>query len=683
MPIRPSFALLLLLSTASAQAQAPDTTTTRLPDVQVEAARGAASVSTAPFSVAVLERDEPERLAEPGFSLAPALRRVPGVFVADRENASLGERLSVRGLGYRAPFGVRGVQVVLDGIPLTLADGQAVLGIADPALVRRAEVVRGPAAALWGNGSGGVLFLSTIPDGREASARARFVGGGYGGGRLEAETLAPLGRQGRHRIGAAVSHAQQDGYRSYSDVEVTRARVFTDLTVRAPGAQRPATTLRLVGAVEAMPFAENPSALTAEQVDQNPRQARPGSADRGAGKESTQGQLAATLSAPTALGDLTATAYGLARRLDNPLPIDVYIDVRRLAGGTRLALARQTGPVTFTLGADAAVQRDDRQNHPNDAGQRGPVRTLDQVETVTQGALFARARLDLTSFGFAGLAVEGAVRGDQIRFSADDQLLADGDDTGSRTLGAWSPQLGASYRFGPALFYASYATAFETPTTTELVNRPGGGGGFNPSLQPQRTRGVEAGLRGVAGAVLYDVAAYALQVEDALASEEGADGRDYFLNRGSAAHRGVEAFAEWQPVPALRLSGSYAWTHLRFGSGGEVEGNALPGVPEHRFAGRARVERWGGFAALEVAAASGVYTDDANTVQTDAYATLDVSVGALGIRSGRATVRPFVHLRNALDRGYIGSVAINAFGGRYFEPAARRTLWAGVEVALR
>src|SRR5690606_2146217 len=109
-----------------------------------------------------------------------ALRRLPGVFVANRENPALGERLVVRGLGYRAGFGVRGVQVVLDGVPLTLADGQAVLGVVDPPFVRRAEVVRGPASALWGNGSGGVLFLSTTPEGPAPIASARVVGGGNG-----------------------------------------------------------------------------------------------------------------------------------------------------------------------------------------------------------------------------------------------------------------------------------------------------------------------------------------------------------------------------------------------------------------------------------------------------------------------------------------------------------------------
>src|SRR5690606_21579144 len=71
------------------------------------------------------------------------------------------ERLSIRGFGARAQFGIRGVKVVVDGIPATLPDGQTTLNHLDLASLGRVEVIRGPASALWGNGAGGVLQLET------------------------------------------------------------------------------------------------------------------------------------------------------------------------------------------------------------------------------------------------------------------------------------------------------------------------------------------------------------------------------------------------------------------------------------------------------------------------------------------------------------------------------------------
>lgn len=666
-------AVFVALSASGALAQEGDTLVVDLPDVRVEAARGAGGVATAAFGVAVEERGAMARTTEAGAGIDVALRTLPGVFVANRENPALGERAVVRGLGYRSGFGVRGVQVVLDGIPLTLADGQAVLGIVDPAFVRRAELVRGPASALWGNGSGGVLFLQTIP--AEASvATVRGLGGSDGFARVDGEAASTLGP---HRAGLAVSHARGDGHRTYSGFEQTRARAFGDLHLG------PAASLRLVAALEAAPRLEHPGALTAEELAADRRQAETRYVDAAAGKSSTQGQLAATLQTEVRGGAFTATAYGVARGLENPLPFAV-ITVDRLAGGTRVAFEREAGPLRWALGADAAVQRDDRTNRPNVGGQPGEERTLDQLETVTQAAVFGRLRLDLGALGLGGAAVEGTLRGDRLRFDADDRLLADGDQSGARTLGAWSPQLGLTYRTGPALLFASFATAFETPTTTELVNRPEGGGGFNPDLDPQRTVGVEVGARGVAGRVRYDVAAYAMAVRDGLVPSEGEDGRTYYANRARSAHRGVEALAEWRLSSGVMATAAYTWSRLRFGDGNEpdVEGNALPGVPEHRAAARLRLQHAGFLVGPEIVAMSGVFADDANTVRTDAALVVDLALGHVGITAGRAEVVPFVRISNVLDAEYVGSVILNAQGGRYLEPAAGRSVRAGVEVRL-
>ncbi len=668
--------LAALLAAASASAQDAPLDSLALPAVRVEATRSAGGVATAPFSVAVVERPPVDRLVDPGTSLARSLRLLPGVQLTDRQNPALGERVIVRGLGYRSAFGVRGVQVVQDGVPLTLADGQAVLTTVDPALVRRAEIVRGPASALWGNGSGGVLFLSTIPDASAPPARARFVGGGYGLARVEAEAAGPLGRG---RAGVALSHTDADGYRTYSALRTTRGRAFADLPLGD------AAALRLIAAGDASPLQEHPGALTAEQLAEDRRQPEARFVDTRSGKDSAQGQLAATLTAATGVGDLTATVYGIGRRLRNPLPF-AYIRVDRTAGGARLALDRDLGPLTATVGADAATQRDSRQNFENVEGEAVGAPTLDQFETVTQGALWARLRLDGASVGLAGAAVEGALRADGIRFEADDRRLDNGDASGSRTLSALSPQLGLTYRAGPALLFASVSTAFEAPTTTELVNRPDGDGGFNPDLEPQRVVGVEAGARGVAGPVLFDAAVYRLAVRDGLAPFEGDDGRTYFVNRARTDGHGAELLAEWAPTPSASLAASYTWSRLTFGddvlspAGEAVGGNRLPGVPEHRLALRLRAERAGFVLEPEVEAASGLWADDENTAQTDPFAVLDIALAYEW--GGAVALRPFVRVANVLGAEYVGSVAINARGDRFFEPAAGRAVWAGLGVSL-
>ena len=49
---------------------------------------------------------------------------------------------------------------------------------------------------------------------------------------------------------------------------------------------------------------------------------------------------------------------------------------------------------------------------------------------------------------------------------------------------------------------------------------------------------------------------------------------------------------------------------------------------------------------------------------------------------GPTTFQPFIRIGNLFDEQYSGSVIINAFGGRYYEPAPGRTLQIGLNLVL-
>ena len=69
--------------------------------------------------------------ARPGqrhLSLDETLLLIPGLTVSNRNNPSQDPRISIRGFGARSAFGVRGIRVLRDGIPLTLPDGQTPVG---------------------------------------------------------------------------------------------------------------------------------------------------------------------------------------------------------------------------------------------------------------------------------------------------------------------------------------------------------------------------------------------------------------------------------------------------------------------------------------------------------------------------------------------------------------------------
>ncbi len=648
-------------------AQAPDTLEAALPEIEIEAARASESEATAPFAVSILRRAPDAVALEPGLSLESVLRGLPGVWINDRGHDALGERLVIRGMGWRAAFGVRGVQALLDGIPMTLPDGQSVLDVADPAFIRQAEVVRGPASLFWGNGSGGVLFLSTAAA-DTAFARLRALGGSYGLRQVGAEAALPVGR---HRLYGFASDVRRDGYRAHSAGRFTRAGLHGGFDLGAR------TRVHLTAAF-ADQDAQNPGALTQAQVQADPRQADPRTVETRAGKLSRQAQAGLTLRHQTPFGLFSATVYGLVRDLDNPLTF-AYIRLDRLVGGARVQVQHRAGRFAWGLGADVGRQRDDRRNLDNDGGRPGDALSLHQREVVRNVAAFGY----LTHTLAAHVDVTAGGRFDAIHFSMQDYLQSDGDASGARTFSAFSPALGLSYRRGNVLFFANVSTAFETPTTTELVNRPDGAGGFNPDLEPQRTRGFEGGARGAwpAARLRFDATLFRLSIRDRLLPFQGDDGRTFFRNAGRNTHDGLELSARWQALAAVEAHVAYTGSRFVFDDQ-TLRDHRIPGVPAHHLSAGLRLARGGFRVHLVLEAATDAYADDANTAQNEGYVVLDLNVGHTGLRLGRALAQPLVRLSNVFDARYNGSVVVNAFGGRFFEPAAGRTVQAGVNVAF-
>lgn len=672
-----AFALACALA-APAAAQT-DTSAVGLDTVTVQVLGGTVPQLRAPFPVSVV-REAEIRQARPGLALNEALAAIPGVQVDNRFNYALGERISIRGFGARAQFGVRGIRVLVDGIPATLPDGQTTLNHVDPSQLGRAEVIRGPASALYGNASGGVIRLTSAPppDAPLATEHRLLAGGD---GLLRGETSAG-GRTGALGYRAWVSHLRYDGYREHSEARNTLAGGSLSLARGADQARLTFSAVRY--------DALNPGSLSDSLLRVDRRRAFARNVQQRTGEEGQQGQLGLWWRRAIGAGALEVAAYGLARSIDNPIPTSI-IDLDRRVHGGRAAWSGQAGWLGWTVGGELERQRDDRRNFANTAGERGTL-ALDQLERVTSSSAFAQA----TATPLARVDVLAALRYDRFRFRADDRLVtgANPDDSGARTMEQVSPAVGVSVALTPgATVYANVATAFETPTTTELANRPNGAGGFNPELDPQRTVSVEVGAKTRLGpGVWVEAAAYRARIEDALIPFEvpGAPGRTFFRNAGRANHRGFEAAAVLTPREGWTARASYTHTDARFGryvvNGADREGNRVPGISPHRWelsllASPAR----GPFAGIDaryVSSTPVADTDAEGEFASPAYALVDLRGGWEGLRVGGLTFSPFAGVTNLLDGTYNTSVVVNAFGRRYYEPGPGRSAYAGLRMRI-
>ena len=658
-------------SRAGAQATAKDT----LPAVRVTVLRTPFDATTAPLSVAAVgPRDV--AAAQPGFSIDEALGQVAGIQVDDRLNFAIGERLSVRGIGARSQFGTRGVRVIVDGIPATLADGQSELNNIDQGSLGMAEVIRGPASALYGNASGGVISFRTLsPPPVPFAPTARLMAGSDGLARVQ---LGMGGMKGRGSYVVNAGRLDYGGYRDYSQARNAHLNaVGTWDWDRA--------SVRLVA--NAVQYnARNPGSLSDSLIAVDRRQAYSNNVRQQTGETGRQNQLGLSSRAALGPGELRFSVYGLTRVIDNPIPPSI-IDIHRAASGVRLAYAMTTGTATRGLtaivGGESDLQRDDRRNWVNVNGEPGAT-ALDQRERVRSTSPF----LQLSAI--AGRATFlGGVRYDQFRFGVQDHLInaTNPDDSGVRWMSSTSPTMGVSYVVLPALsIYGNLSTGFQTPTTTELANRPSGAGGFNPLLQPEGTHSHEAGIRGRTQVLSYDLALYDMRIDGELIPFEvaSAPGRQYFRNAGSARHRGVDADGTVELASAVRLHASYSFTDARYVSYAVPAGagtisyatNRVPGIAPNMASLSLQLGSPSTrFLSLDERYRSNIPVNDANTAFAPASVVTDMR-GSLAL----GDVSLFAGIDNLLGAVYDTSVSVNAFGGRYFDPAAGRTIYAGVDL---
>jgi iron complex outermembrane recepter protein len=687
-----------LLSVSVAVAQQPSRADTvyrdslpvrELPEITVT--RAPEPLERVPYAVGVLDRTALQR-GQQTVGVDEALNNLPGVVVSNRYNFSLDQRISIRGFGSRSNFGVRGLKILLDGVPQTLPDGQSQLTNVDFADIDRAEVLRGASSSLYGNASGGVISFRT--EGAAPGPFAQRVRLQGGSGKRANDNFYKWqswtsGRSGSVSGTLSVSQFKADGFRQHSAAEFRQLSGGLDYAVTGSTL----ATLRLSLADD--PEAQNPGALTFAEYSTNPDSAAASNINRGADKDAQQHQLALGIRHFDAAGnEFEATVFGVLRDLANPiaappfsgapLTAGTYIAIDRVVGGARGSLNHRLGKgeraPRLIAGADLQRMRDDRENFVSDAGQRTATVLLDQREQVTELGPFAQVQWSPQE----QLLLSAGARYDWIRFTVDDRFTSDGDDSGARTMAAASGNVGLSWtpnqRFVP---YLNISTSFETPTTTELVNKPDGSGGLNPELGPQRAVNYEIGARGQPSPMVsYSVALFLGRIRDAIVQGPEVGGRAFFRNAGKTHNDGVEIGLSFTPIPELSLNGAYTYARYRFASGDSLDGNRLPGIPEHFWRLGLRSNLPGEFYVdADHTISTSIAANDANTpsLVVPAYSVTNARVGWDG-RLGSMAIGPFVGINNLLDRRYVGSVTLNGIGGRVYEPAPRRVVYVGAEL---
>ena len=644
-----------------------------LDEIEVTATRLDSTLLRSSRSVSVVGKDEIQNATQL-LAMDEVLAGVPGLYMQNRYNFSQDLRVSLRGFGARSAFGIRGIKVIVDGIPETLPDGQAGVDSIDLGSASRIEVIRGPSSSNFGNASGGVIAIETETGNDPGFVQTTIATGDLGYSKFQ---LKSGGKTENMNYLINFSKQELDGYREHSVSEgsLFNAKFGFNLSE--------IDRLKLSLNYTDQPKSQDPGGINLSQVNTDRKSARDRNLSYDAGESLNQKRIGLVYERDHSDGLLTVRNYYVTRDFSNKLPFknggSVNIDREFYGFGMQYQFGESL-PENFslTMGFDTDRQDDDRKRYNNDSGKLGSM-SFDQQEKVNSNGLFVQSRYDVGNW-----SISSGIRYDEVKFDITDRFLSNGDDSGEIEFDAVSPSFGLNYVMENGSIFTSISSSFETPTTTELAN-PNASGGFNALLKPQEAKNIEIGYKSVKNNIYHEIAVFNIDLNDELVPYELEEfpGRTFYSNVGKSSRKGVESLVSWSVKPNLTVDASYTYSDFSFDSfidknNKDFSGSKLPGLPESFAYFGIRFENENGLNMnFNLNYSGDLFANNANSVKVQAYTVSNFRL-SYNINKGDWKILPYMGINNIFDTEFNSNIRINAFGSRYYEPAPERNSYLGI-----
>lgn len=610
-----------------------------------------------------------------------AFNQKAGVRIEERAPASY--RVSIRGSSLRSPFGVRNVKVYWNEVPFTAPDGTTALNLLDLSNIKTAEVVKGPSGSIYGAGNGGAISFFSKPDLIGNRISTEFLAGDFGLSRFRLGISQQVGDGG---VEASFVSQKSDGYREHSAVD----RQVFQLGSFFPISEKQEIRTQLL--VSDLDY-QIPGALNADQVAADPTQARPGSVNQ----NSSISQQAILLS----LGHLyrfsqktsnSTTLYLNTNDFENPFILD-YKKELGFGYGLRTKFNHDTKLAGKTLrlivGGEYQNGVTDAQNFGNRNGIADTVRFADKLRAY-QGFFFQQAELNFTEKLLFTLGLSENFSGYEI----DRQIDANGGPTGvqSRKFDPIVvPRVALNYRINVfSSLYGSVSSGFSPPTIDEVRTNEGS---LNLALEAEKGINYEVGYRLGKEKFNFELIGYFLKLDETITTFTNENGVVLFRNAGSTDQKGIEASFDYAILrnstgflKDFLIGTAYTGQFFKFDNyaqqDNDFSGNDLTGVPPHNLVSRVDLRTSiGVYLNLTHQFTDAIPLNDANTVFQESYDLVNLRLG--WIKSlGSFDLELFAGVDNLLDESYSLGNDLNAFGGRFYQPAPTRNWYGGIKLGL-
>ncbi len=513
---------------------------------------------------------------ETGSSFTPveALNQVPGILM---HHGSLNtNRLTIRGIGSRTPYGTNKIKAYFGEIPLTSGDGETTLEDLENSAIQRVEIIKGPSSSLFGAGLGGVILFHPKTVARDF-AENQITAASFG----TIKNIFSAGViQQNLSIFALGSYLSSNGFRENNNTKRTNALLHSQYEF-----SQNVNLQVLLKATKMKAFI--PSSLDFPTFKQHPEQAAENWNSTKGYEDYVSGQFGISLNIFTNRDEkISFVSFGNYRDAEELRPFNTLEEQSHYLGWRGYLQKNITGEhssITFTSGLEFFREKYNWSTLQNDVED---IFLSDNLEKRSYENLF----FQIESGFRKRLFISAGINGNLTRFDYSDHFIKNGDQSGKRSYEpVLSPRLGVNFLVKPQIsFFGNVSHGFSTPSFEETLLPEGE---INPEIKPESGWNYEAGFRALLSPQFQaSVSYYRIYIKNLLVARRTGEDAYIGVNAGKSIHPGLEAEVRWSIFPAGTFPGfviggntTFANYHFTDFVDNEIDysGNNLPGTTKN------------------------------------------------------------------------------------------------------
>jgi len=607
---------------------------------------------------------------EPAFTLASSVNKVAGVWM--QSGTMNTNRLTIRGIGTRSPYGTNKIRAYYGDIPLTNGVGETILEDLDPEQIANIEIVKGPSSGFYGSGLGGVLLFNPVKPLNNVVTQ-QVSAGSFGTIRYTGK-LSLAGKNSGHSL--VYSNIHSNGYRENNETNRQNLTWTSAITKNK-------TKIDLLAAYIKM-FAYIPSSIDFKMYQETPGKAAPNWATT-RGYEDYQ-KLFGGISVQQSMSknwQAKIGTFGQFQTNDELRPFNILQEKTHYLGFRSTIEKKYSSENVMTriiLGDEFFTENYQWQTLQNNNREPGTLLS-DNEEFRRYNNVFLLSDLNFNE----RYTVSASVNLNQTRYNYHDLFLSNGDQSGIQKFSPIiSPRLAFNWLYSEKIrFYSVISHGFSPPTLEETLMP---GGQRNPSIKPETGWNFELGSKGYLGkSIFYEITAYFMKVKNLLVAQRTGEDEYMGINAGSTNHPGLELKLDYRLFNKPTWSSFFRMnanlTNYRFAdfvsNGQDYSGNKLTGSPVSTSNWMFETRHVSGlFLNLHYQTVGRMPIKDDNSLFTDAYQLANFMAG-YEKSFKNLSIRITSGVQNLFDTQYASMILINATAvgnqsPRYYYPGLPR-----------